>query len=394
MAGASFHGLGHLGRDEMVREAQVDFNAARSAPSVIAPNPKALTRCPFHRDRLVAQRVLLHHRAEICLFGDLHGWFWAGANSQPVVSVDHPGRGATVVAMATGHHLIVTPKLDQVDDYHGELVVDPYRWLEDTNDPATARWVLEQNSATEAWLARVPTREQIRTRLRDIWDFPRYGVPFERGGIWFQFRNSGLQNQSVLYAMDSPQADGRVLLDPNDLALDGTVAVTGVALSDDGSLLAYATSHAGSDWMTWQVRDVPSGVDRDDLVRWSKFCLATWAKDGSGFYYNAPTPPRLGTEYLEQIGPVRVLFHRLGTSQSQDEVVFEPRGTRGDTRPGRERRRSFPDPLGPSRNCTRGHGLGARPRGARAAIPAAHERVLLQGKHRRQCRHDVLRPHR
>jgi len=226
--------------------------------------------------------------------------------------------------MAKGPHPVLTRKLDQFDDYHGELVVDHYRWLEDSNDPETLRWVIEQNAATEAWLVRVPTREQIRTRLKDVWDFPRYGVPFERGGIWFQFRNSGLQNQSVLYAMDSARAHGRVLLDPNELAGDGTVAVTGVAVSDDGSLLAYATSRAGSDWMTWQVRDVASGEDREDIVSWSKFCLAAWAKDGSGFYYNAPTPPKLGTEYVEEIGSLRVLFHRLGTNQSEDELVFEP----------------------------------------------------------------------
>ena len=219
---------------------------------------------------------------------------------------------------------VVTAKVDQVDDYHGDLVADPYRWLEDTTDPATAGWIRAENAVTESWLARVPTRDEIRSRLLDIWDYPRYGAPFERGGAWFQFRNSGLQNQSVLYVMDAPEVPGRVLLDPNEFAADGTEAVTSVSATDDGSLLAYATSMAGSDWMTWRVRDVNSGQDTDDLVQWSKFCTAAWTKDGSGFFYSAPKPPMADSEYLEESGPVRVFFHRLGTRQHDDELFFEP----------------------------------------------------------------------
>jgi prolyl oligopeptidase len=212
---------------------------------------------------------------------------------------------------------------DQVDDHHGELVPDPYRWLEDTDDPETRLWTEAQNNRTEAFLAAVPSREALRERLTELWDYPRAGVPFERGGHWFQHRNSGLQDQSVLYAMASPEDEGHVLLDPNPLSNDGTVSVTGVAVSDDGSLLAYATSEAGSDWMVWQVRETGSGNNRADRVEWCKFGLAAWRRDGSGFYYSATDKPQAGGEYTERVGLLRVFFHLLGTSQADDLLVFE-----------------------------------------------------------------------
>ena len=225
--------------------------------------------------------------------------------------------------MASGTPL-VTRKGDQVDNYHGEIVADPYRWLEDTNDPETKTWVGRQNEATEAFLAAVPARRAIRARMTEIWDYPKFGVPFERGGRWFQERNSGLQDQSVLYVLASPDdPGGEVLLDPNLLAEDGTVSVPAVAINDDGSLLAYATSAAGSDWMTWHVREISSRLDRADVVEWCKYGTAVWARDRPGFYYSATAKPRPSEEYTEQVGLVRIHFHVLGTSQNVDELVFE-----------------------------------------------------------------------
>jgi prolyl oligopeptidase len=212
---------------------------------------------------------------------------------------------------------------DQVDNYHGEAVADPYRWLEDTDDPETRHWIQAQNERTEAFLARVPAREALRARLTEIWDYPRAGVPFERGGRWFQHRNSGLQDQSVLYVMASPEDEGCVLLDPNPLAEDGTVSVPSVVVSADGSLLAYATSEAGSDWMVWHVREVGSGLDRPDRVDWCKFGRAAWRRDLAGFYYSATDKPQLGDEHTGSVGLVRVLYHALGTPQDDDELVFE-----------------------------------------------------------------------
>jgi prolyl oligopeptidase len=208
------------------------------------------------------------------------------------------------------------------DDRHGEFVPDPYRWLEDTDDPETTAWIGRQNEATESFLATLPMRDVIGSRIAELWDYPKIGAPFERGGRWFQFRNSGLQNQPLLYVMDSPDEEGRVLLDPNLLSEDGTLAVTGVQATHDGSLLAYATSAAGSDWKTWHVRDVVTGTDTDGVVQWSKFCVASWRKDASGFYYGALDRPLSGDEYLEKVHGQRVLFHRLGTSQQDDELVF------------------------------------------------------------------------
>jgi prolyl oligopeptidase len=213
-------------------------------------------------------------------------------------------------------------RVDQVDDYHGETVADPYRWLEDTNAPETHAWVAAENALTEAWLAAVPEREEIRRRLSELWDYPRVGAPFERAGRWFQLRNSGLQNQDVLYVMDSAADAGHVLLDPNELSTDGTVSLASSAVTDDGELLAYATSAAGSDWMTWHVRETATGRDRGDVIEWSKYSGAAWLKDGSGFYYGAVDPPAAGGEYLEAVSPHKLYFHRLGTAQDEDELIF------------------------------------------------------------------------
>ncbi len=217
---------------------------------------------------------------------------------------------------------VVTASGDQVDDYHGELVADPYRWLEDTDSPETRAWIQAQNDRTEAFLATVPERPALRARLSELWDHPRHEVPFRAGSAWFQRRNSGLQDQSVLYVMTSPDDDGRVLLDPNLLSRDGTVAVTSVAVTDDGSLLAYATSAAGSDWTTWHVRQVASGTDRDDLVEWSRYGTAAW-RGVSGFYYSGSDRPEPGTELRGEVGLVRIFFHTLGAPQSEDGLVFE-----------------------------------------------------------------------
>jgi len=234
---------------------------------------------------------------------------------------------------------------DVVQDYHGELVADPYRWLVDTNAPETLAWVDAENARTESFLASVPARDAIRARLTELWDYPKWGVPVERGGRSFQLRNSGLLDQPVLYVVDPapsvtpgsgsdvPTAtpgratgaapDGaRVLLDPNLLSADGTVAVSAWAPSEDGRLLAYATSDSGSDWMTWHVRDVASGEDRRDVLEWSKFSSAAWLHDGSGFYYGAMARPDPGDEHLASSRLLEVRLHLLGTPQDADEVVF------------------------------------------------------------------------
>ncbi len=211
---------------------------------------------------------------------------------------------------------------DVVDTHHGTLVADPYRWLEDTDAPDTRAWIAAQNRLTRSWLDGVPARERIRERLTALWDHARAGVPWRRGDRWFQLRNTGLQNQSVLWTMDAADAGGRVLLDPNLLSPDGTVSLSAAAVSEDGALLAYATSDAGSDWMTWHVRDVETAADRPDVLEWSKFSGAAWTADGSGFFYAAYDPPEPGAAYEARNLGQRLHHHRLGDRQEDDRLVY------------------------------------------------------------------------
>ena len=204
---------------------------------------------------------------------------------------------------------------------HGEEVPDPYRPLEDPDDPATVAWVHEENLVTSRFLSAVPARSEIRARIAELWDYPKAGAPFERGGRWFQMRNSGLQAQSVLYLSDRPADGGQPLIDPNAMSEDGTVSLTGIGVSHDGRRLAWATSQAGSDWMTWRVRDVETGIDREDRVEWSKFSGAAWS--GDGFFYTAIEPPAPGAELTESVRLPRICFHRLGDDQATDRVEWE-----------------------------------------------------------------------
>ena len=212
--------------------------------------------------------------------------------------------------------------VDQVDTLHGVEVADPYRWLENGNAADTRAWVKAQNKLTFSYLDTIPERDAIRSRLKKLWNFERYGVPEKRGGKYFYTLNNGLQNQSVLYVTDSLGSAGRVLLDPNTLSKDGTVALSRWRVSDDGKHLAYGTSAAGSDWQEWRVRNVATGRDLSDHLRWVKFSSAAWRGDGSGFYYSRYDAPKAGTKLLGINLNQKLYFHRLGTSQSADELVY------------------------------------------------------------------------
>ena len=216
----------------------------------------------------------------------------------------------------------VTVTVGQVDELHGVKIADPYRWLEDDQSPRTREWVTAQNRVTFDYLAAIPQREAIQRRLRELWNYERFGVPFERGGRYFFTKNDGLQNQSVLYVADSLEAKPRVLLDPNKLSSDGTVALAGYSTSEDGTLLAYGVSIAGSDWQEWRVRDVRTGSDRADRLRWVKFSGASWTKDGKGFFYSRYDEPKAGERLKGQNFFQKLYFHRIGTPQSADELVY------------------------------------------------------------------------
>ncbi len=215
------------------------------------------------------------------------------------------------------------PKVKQVDDYHGTLVLDPYRWLEDPDSKQTSDWVTAENRLTFDYLQKIPQREAIKERITKVYNYERYGVPFRQKGNYFLTKNSGLQNQSVLYVTPDLATPPRVLLDPNTLSTDGTVALAGTAVSDDGKLLAYSTSASGSDWQEWHVRDVETGKDLDDLLKWSKFSGASWLKDSSGFFYSRYDEPQSATQFKDANYYQKLYFHKVGTPQSQDVLIYE-----------------------------------------------------------------------
>ena len=178
------------------------------------------------------------------------------------------------------------PRGDHVDTYHGAKIADPYRWLEDLDSSQTAAWVAAQNKLTFGFLETLPQRAPFRERLTKLWNYERVGVPVKEGGRYFFSKNSGLQNQSVYYVQEKLGAEPRVLIDPNTLAKDGTVALTSTRVSRDGKLVAYSTAAAGSDWNEYRVRSVDTGQDTSDVIKWVKFSGFGWTKDNRGFFYS------------------------------------------------------------------------------------------------------------
>lgn len=223
---------------------------------------------------------------------------------------------------STAFNYPVARKIDCVETYHGVEVADPYRWLEDPDAADTREWIDAQNRLTFGYLEDIPERESIKQRLTQLWDYEKFGTPFKRGDRYFYFKNDGLQNQSVLYKLDTLDGDPQVLLDPNQLSEDGTVALSGLAITDDGKFMAYALSESGSDWKTWQVRDIETGGDLSDRLQWSKFSGASWTKDSQGFYYSRYDAPDESRKYEGVNYFQKLYYHRLGTSQSEDLLVY------------------------------------------------------------------------
>ena len=211
----------------------------------------------------------------------------------------------------------------QVDELHGVAVPDPYRWMEDIDSEETRAWVEASNEVTNAYLEGIESREAIRGKLEKLWNYERYGAPWSEGGRYFFSKNDGLQNQSVYYWTKSLEAEPKVMLDPNVLAADGTTAVSGIRVSRDGKLLAYALSDAGSDWKRWKVRDIDSGKDRADLIEWTKFTGVSWTPDNRGFFYGAYDAPKQGDEYEQLNKNQRLYYHVLGAKQSRDKLIYE-----------------------------------------------------------------------
>lgn len=217
-----------------------------------------------------------------------------------------------------------TRRVDQVDNYHGTEVADPYRWLEDDarTSEAVAAWVEAQNEVTFSYLKQIPQRKQIESRLRKLWDYEKYSSPFKVAGRYYFYKNDGLQNQSVLYTQANLDAEPEVLLDPNTWSQDGTIALGSTSFSEHGEYLAYSLTEAGSDWRTWRILDLGTGKLLDDELRWVKFSGASWTKDGKGFFYSRYDAPEEGEEFQSLNLNMKLFYHRVGTPQSEDVLVY------------------------------------------------------------------------
>ncbi len=207
-----------------------------------------------------------------------------------------------------------------VDDYFGTKVADPYRWLEDDNSEETADWVKRQNELTFGYLEGLPNRTKIRERLEKLYNYERYGTPFQKGGRFFFYKNDGMQNQSVLYMQDSLAGEAKVLIDPNTLSEDGTVALGGTSVSKDGQYMAYQLAASGSDWNKIGIKNLETGTDLAEVIEWVKFSGVSWK--GNGFFYSRYDAPEEGAAYSGKNEFHKVYYHKLGTSQAEDELIY------------------------------------------------------------------------
>ena len=214
-------------------------------------------------------------------------------------------------------------KVEQVDDYHGTKVSDPFRWMEDTKSADVQSWIEAQNKLTDSYLTTIPEREAIKNRLTELWNYERYSAPGKVGNKYIYSKNDGLQNQSVLYITDSINDPGRVLLDPNKLSADGTAALSGSSFTDDGKLWAYGVAIAGSDRTEWKVMNVETGEHLSDTLKPNRQGGVSWLRDNSGFFYSRFPDAVAGAELKGANKFQKIYFHKLGTPQSEDFVVYE-----------------------------------------------------------------------
>ncbi|HEV8537577.1 MAG TPA: prolyl oligopeptidase family serine peptidase [Bacteroidota bacterium] len=215
----------------------------------------------------------------------------------------------------------VTQKVDHTDTYFGVQIADQYRWLEDDTSAETAKWVEAENNVTFGYLEKIPFRSKIKERLEQLYNYPKYSAPFRKGENFFFYKNDGLQNQSVLYIQKGLDGKPEVLIDPNAFSTDGTARLTTFALSKNGQYAAYGISRSGSDWQEYCVMDMATRKTQSDTLQWIKVSGVSW--QGDGFYYSRYDAPEKGKELSSKNENHKVYFHRVGTPQSQDDLVYE-----------------------------------------------------------------------
>jgi len=245
-------------------------------------------------------------------------------STQPIVPVEPAAAHLAAEAPALAFAYPQTRRVDVVEPQFGVNVADPYRWLENDvrNDNEVRAWVTAQNQVTDAYLNRLPMRDIFKKRMTELYDYERFGVPQMKGGRYFYSRNDGLQNQSVLYVRESVGGEGRILIDPNGWSADGATALAEWVPSEDGTKLLYSIQDGGSDWRTVKVLDVATGQTAADEVKWVKYSNLSWAKDGSGYYYSRFAEPKAGQAFQSATDNQQVYFHRLGTPQASDVMLF------------------------------------------------------------------------
>lgn len=214
-----------------------------------------------------------------------------------------------------------TKTVDVVDTYFDTTISDPYRWLEDDYSKETEAWVVKQNAFTDAYMRKIPFKRKIEKRLTEIWNYPSQGTPFIKGGKTYYYKNDGLQNQSVLYVQDTPDSEPRIFMDPNTFSDDGTIALGGTYFSPDDKYMGYSISIAGSDWKEFYVKNLETGEILEDHITWIKFSGMSW--HGDGFYYKRYPRPDENSELSAANENAKVYYHRLGTSQNEDQLIYE-----------------------------------------------------------------------
>lgn len=215
----------------------------------------------------------------------------------------------------------VTKKEAHTDNYHGQQVEDPYHWLEDDHSAETKAWVEEQNKVTFDFLTKIPYREQMKKRIEAVSNYPKYSSPHRKGDYFYFYKNDGLQNQTVLYRQKGLNARPELVMDPNKLSPDGTTSLANFTLSKDGRYAVWGISKGGSDWRTFFVRDMLTGKDLADSLAWVKVSGADW--QGNGFYYSRYPAPEKGKELSSKNENHQVWYHKVGTTQQQDELIYE-----------------------------------------------------------------------